>query len=54
MAQRYSYIWPMILLTGATGLVGSHILFQLLTEGKKVRALYRSEKGKEAVERVFS
>lgn len=44
----------MILLTGATGLVGSHILFQLLTEGKKVRALYRSESGKAAIERVFS
>ena len=54
MAQRYSYIWPMILLTGATGLVGAHILFQLLTEGKKVRALYRSETGKEAVEHIFS
>lgn len=44
----------MILLTGATGLVGSHILFQLLTEGKKVRVLYRSESGKSAIERVFS
>jgi nucleoside-diphosphate-sugar epimerase len=53
-AQRYSYIWAMILLTGATGLVGSHILFQLLSEGKKVRALYRSEAAKASVEKVFA
>lgn len=44
----------MILLTGATGLVGSHILFQLLSEGKKVRALYRSEAAKASVEKVFA
>ena len=32
----------MILVTGATGLVGSHLLKQLVANGKKVRALYRS------------
>jgi len=32
----------MILITGATGLVGSHLLTQLVNEGKKVKALYRS------------
>ncbi len=32
----------MILVTGATGLVGSHLIRQLVHEGKKVRALYRS------------
>lgn len=33
----------MILVTGATGLVGSHLLQQLLSAQKKVRALYRSQ-----------
>ncbi|MFY9464693.1 MAG: NAD-dependent epimerase/dehydratase family protein [Sediminibacterium sp.] len=32
----------MILITGATGLVGSHLIQQLVQEGKSVRALYRS------------
>jgi dihydroflavonol-4-reductase len=32
----------MILVTGATGLLGSHLLKQLAGEGKPVRALYRS------------
>lgn len=44
----------MILLTGATGLVGSHLLLRLLREGRTVRPLYRSEAKKEAVRRLFA
>ncbi len=33
----------MILVTGASGLVGSHLARQLSSEGKKVRALYRGD-----------
>ena len=34
----------MILVTGATGLVGSHLLVALLQENEGVKALFRSEK----------
>ena len=43
----------MILVTGATGLVGSHLLVKLLQEEKEVKALYRNEKNIEAVKNVF-
>jgi nucleoside-diphosphate-sugar epimerase len=44
----------MILVTGGTGLVGSHLLLDLAKAGKSVRAIYRSQAGLEAVKRVFS
>ncbi|MBQ4819735.1 NAD-dependent epimerase/dehydratase family protein [Aquimarina sp. MMG016] len=44
----------MILVTGATGLVGTHLLVKLIQEKKKVRALYRTEKKKEQAKKVFS
>jgi nucleoside-diphosphate-sugar epimerase len=43
----------MILVTGATGLVGSHLLINLLQEANEVKALYRNEKNIEAVKNVF-
>lgn len=36
----------MILITGATGLLGSHLLYNLLSAGKDVVAMYRSESSK--------
>ncbi|MDT0648540.1 NAD-dependent epimerase/dehydratase family protein [Autumnicola edwardsiae] len=44
----------MILVTGGTGLVGSHLLFDLARSGEKVRAIHRENSNLEAVERVFS
>ena len=44
----------MILVTGGTGLVGSHLLLNLLTEGKKPRVLYRGTSDIEAVKKIFS
>lgn len=44
----------MILVTGGTGLVGSHLLFKLLNEHKTIRATYRREKTLARVKHVFS
>ncbi len=44
----------MILVTGGTGLLGSHLLFYLLQENKRIRAIYRSEEKLEMVKSVFS
>ena len=44
----------MILVTGATGLVGTHLLVQLLQENEEVKALFRSEKQIEKVKNVFA
>lgn len=44
----------MILVTGGTGLVGSHLLYKLVTENQKVRAIFRREKTLNRVKHVFS
>ena len=44
----------MILVTGGTGLVGSHLLYKLTEKGHHVRAIYRSKDKIKAVKHVFS
>ena len=43
----------MILVTGGTGLVGSHLLYKLAEENAPVRAIYRSEEKRDQVLRLF-
>jgi len=44
----------MILVTGGTGLVGSHLLYHLTLENDVIRAIYRTKKSLEMVRKVFS
>lgn len=44
----------MILVTGGTGLVGSHLLFNLVSDNKSVRAIYRRSHKLDLVKKVFS
>ena len=43
----------MILVTGGTGMVGAHLLFQLINSGESIRAIYRSEKSLQKTQKVF-
>ncbi len=43
----------MILVTGGTGLIGSHLLFELTRRGKEVKALKRSNSNISVTQRVF-
>lgn len=43
----------MVLVTGATGLVGSHLLLLLLENGEEVKALYRNEKNIQQTKALF-
>lgn len=44
----------MILVTGGTGLLGSHLLWQLVQEEVSVKAIYRSEETLKEVKTIFS
>lgn len=44
----------MILVTGGTGLVGSHLLYELVRSGERVRALYREGSNLDAVHKIFN
>ena len=48
------YIYFMILVTGGTGLVGSHLLYDLVKRGLPVRALRRKESNVNEVKKIFS
>jgi len=44
----------MILVTGGTGLLGSHLLFELARQGRTVRAIKRKSSDTDMVQKVFS
>lgn len=44
----------MILVTGGTGLVGSHLLYNLVKNGDAVKAIYRRKHKLDSVKKVFS
>lgn len=43
----------MVLVTGGTGLLGSHLLYHLIRDGQTVRAIFRSEEKQKMVKCVF-
>lgn len=43
----------MILVTGGTGLIGTHLLLWLIRRGENVRALYRTQGKKETCRKIF-
>ena len=44
----------MLLVTGSTGLVGSHLIYHLVKKGEKVRALKRQNSSTKWIKKVFS
>ena len=44
----------MVLVSGGTGLVGSHLLYKLVSEGKKIKAIKRSSSNLNNVLKVFN
>ncbi|MDT0556390.1 NAD-dependent epimerase/dehydratase family protein [Patiriisocius hiemis] len=51
---KKEYFYSMILVTGGTGLVGSHLLYFLLKSNTTVRAIHRKNSDLVAVKKVFS
>jgi nucleoside-diphosphate-sugar epimerase len=51
--QAKTYLYKMVLVTGGTGLVGSHLLLHLIENGENVRAIYRSQNNIEKTKSVF-
>lgn len=43
----------MILVTGATGLLGSHVVFDLIKKGHRVKAMYRNEEKQQVIHRLL-
>ena len=43
----------MVLVTGGTGLLGSHLLYSLVSDGESVRAIYRDRSKVDKVKRLF-
>ena len=48
------YLCNMILVTGGTGFVGSHLLYHLVKDGKRVNAIKRSSSSMMLIQKVFS
>jgi nucleoside-diphosphate-sugar epimerase len=48
-----SYLYKMNLITGITGLVGSHLALALLRKDERVRGLFRSESSKAKTQHLF-
>lgn len=44
----------MILVTGGTGMLGAHLLFDLLEKGKSVRAIKRHNSSMDQIQKIFS
>lgn len=44
----------MVLVTGGTGLVGSHLLYHLTQTNDNIRAIYRTDKKREYIKKIFS
>ena len=48
------YIYSMIFVTGGTGLIGAHLLYDLVKKNERVRALHRKESSLSEVKKIFS